>query len=96
MTQTNDTDLAQRARRVHVACQTIDVALMARPGALPPGEKRGSMGMLNTMVRGVPGLLHADPDRQIDAALGFLSLWQSVLSDQADHLWPDPDESEGR
>lgn len=69
---------------------------MRRPGALPPGEHRSVMAMLNDTVRGLPGLLYANSHRQLDAALGFLSLWRSMLTDQADTLWPDPDDESDR
>lgn len=96
MTAETQPDIARRARQVRVLCQQLDVELAKRPGALLPGETRDAMAMLNAVARGCPLLLYANEDRQLDAALGFLNLWRSMLSDQADLLWPDPDDGEDR
>lgn len=97
MTRPDTDDLDRRASQVLVSCQQIDVALMRRPGALAPGEQRDVLIMLTDMARGCPLVTYAPADRQLLIAESFLDLWTSVLplGEQADNLWPDPDDQEG-
>ena len=91
--QTDDVD--RLARQVIVACQVITVALAKRPGAVAPAESDDAMTVLNNITRVLPMVMFAPARRQCDIALGFLALWRSVLSDEADLLWVDPDDREG-
>lgn len=84
----------RQARQIQAVCTEIDVVLMRRPGALPPGEKRDAIEMLSDMARGCPALVYANEDRQLDAGLNFVRLWRSMLTDEADLLWADDDDQD--
>lgn len=85
-------DIDRRARRVRADAHGIDVALMRRPGALPPGEYRDVIDMLNDTVGGIPGLVAADPAHQLAAAELILALWADLLPVAAQVFWADPDD----
>lgn len=91
---TTQADLDRRARRVRVLAQEITVALAHRPGAVAPGELDDALELLNRLVRACPTIQYADADQQLDIAEAFLTNWKAMLSDQADLLWPDPDDEE--